>query len=303
MHITCKYLLFLVACSGFGAAAQWYCPLGWPTIEVVILGLGIFLTGIPHGAMDHYIARQQAISTGKTFSIWTFITAYVLWILLYTLVWWISPGFSLIIFLLLSAWHFGETDFKFAGAPGRWKSVKTLIYGICLVAWLLLSHALELPSWIEILVPACTSASAAIAKAGYILPYLFFIIAAGMLLPVNSKKQHKWLIWLFFSGFLFLCGKMSLLGGFALYFTGWHSVLAFVDINNFLPSKGKFLAVWHHAIPLSVISYAFLILIYFFTDAGVWQNSGLPAIFILLSVLTLPHAQVMHQLYRRAETV
>ena len=303
MHITYKYVLFLVACSGVGAATQWYCPQGWPTIEVVILSLGIFLTGIPHGAMDHFVARQQAVSDGKIFRIRQFITTYILWILLYTLVWWIAPGFSLILFLLLSAWHFGETDFKFAGAPGRWKSVKTLLYGIGLVAWLLLSHAVELQYWIEILLPAGTSASVAITRAGYIPPYLFFIIAAGLLLPVNSKKQHKWLIWLFFSGFLFLCGKMSLLSGFALYFTGWHGVLAFVDINNYLPLQGKLLAVWRTSMPLSVLSYVFLLFIYLFTDAGVWQNAGLPAIFILLSVLTLPHVQVMHRLYRRVETV
>ncbi len=303
MRITYKYLLFLVFCSGLGAAAQWYFPRGWPTIEVVILGLGIFLTGIPHGAMDHYIARQQAVSAGKTFRIRQFLTNYILWILLYTLVWWISPGFSLMLFLLLSAWHFGETDFKFAGARGRWKPVKTCLYGICLVAWLLLSHSLELQSWIGLLVPACTSASTAIAQAGYVPPYLFFIVAAGMLLPVNSKKQHQWLIWLFFSGFLFLCGKMSLLSGFALYFAGWHGVLAFVDINNYLPLQGKLLAVWRTSMPLSVLAYGFLIFIYWFTDAGVWQNAGLPAIFILLSVLTLPHAHVMHQLYRRVQTV
>ena len=133
--------------------------------------------------------------------------------------------------------------------------------------------------------------------------HLFLAIAVVLLLPVRSRQPHRWVMWLLFSCFIFLCGKMSLLSGFALYFTGWHGVLAFVDIHNFLPSKGKFLAVWRHAIPLSVISYAFLILIYFFTDAGVWQNAGLPAIFILLSVLTLPHAQVMHQLYRRTETV
>ena len=303
MHITYKYLLFLVVCSGLGAAARWYYPQGWPTIELVILGLGIFLTGIPHGAMDHSVARQQAVSAGKTFRIRQFITAYILWILLYTLVWWISPGFSLIMFLLLSAWHFGETDFKFAGVPDRWRSVKTLLYGLCLVAWLLLSHVVELQYWIGMLVPACTAASAIIAQAAYIPPHMFFMLAAGLLLPVNSNKQHKWLIWLFFSGFLFLCGKMSLLSGFALYFTGWHGVLAFVDINNYLPLPGKLLAVWRTAMPLSVLSYVFLIFIYWITDAGVWQNAGLPAVFILLSVLTLPHAQVMHRLYRRVETV
>ncbi len=303
MRITYKYLLSLLAVSCLGAAAQWYYPRGWPVIEGIVLGLGIFLTGIPHGAVDHYVARQQAINAGKAFSIWKFITTYILWVLLYTLVWWISPGFSFILFLLLSAWHFGETDFRFTGDRGRFKFVRTIIYGMCLVAWLLLSHASELQSWIKILVPVSTAAPAVIEMARQIPPLLFFIVAMVMVLPINSEKQHKWTTWLIFSGFIFLCGKMGLLSGFALYFTGWHGVLAFVDINNFLPLKGKLLAVWRTSIPLSVISYVFLIFIYFFTDAEVWQNAGLPAIFILLSVLTLPHAQVMHQLYHsRVET-
>lgn len=273
-------------------------------MEMPLLGLGIFLTGIPHGAMDHYIARQQALSAGKIFSIWKFIARYVGWIVLYTLVWWVSPGVSLILFLLLSAWHFGETDFKFIStAAHTLRSVKMLVYGLCLVTWLLLNHATALQAWIELLAPACTAASVAIKWAVQIPLWLFWITSVLILLPVKSTEPQKWIMWLLFSGFLFLCGKMSLLTGFALYFTGWHGVLAFIDINNFLTPRGKILAVWRHSIPLSVIAYTFLLLIYFFTDPGVWQNGGLPAIFILLSVLTLPHTQVMHQLYRRIETV
>ncbi len=302
MYITYKYLLFLVALSLVGAITQLHSRQGWSIFEGSMLVLGLFLTGIPHGAMDHYIARQQAINAGQMFHIWKFIAGYVFWILLYTMVWWVSPGFSLVLFLLLSAWHFGETDLKFAGHPDRLKFVKTIVYGSCLIAWLLLNHAVELQSWVQLLVPACTAAPRVIQRAMELPLPLFFGMAVAILLPIKSRQPNKWVVWLFFSSFLYLCGKMSLLSGFTLYFTGWHGVLAFVDINNFLPLKGKILAVWRHAIPLSVVSYAFLILIYFFTDAGVWQNFGLPAMFILLSVLTLPHAQVMHQLYRRAET-
>jgi len=301
MQISYKYPLLLTVlglagcCNPLRAEPQWY------TLEVGLLGIGILLTGIPHGAMDHYIARQQAINAGRVFHIGRFVGVYILWAVLYTLLWWMSPGLSFLLFLLLSAWHFGETDLKFAQVAGRLSGLKTMIYGVCLLAWLLLNHAGELTSWIQILVPACTTAPLFINWALHIPLVLFFVLASALLAPIGSQLRSRWLIWLCFSCFLFLCGKLSLLSGFAFYFTGWHSVRAFVDISNFLPAKGKLLVIWRHSLPLSVIAYAFLLMIYFLTAAEVWQHAGLPAIFILLSILTLPHAHLMHQLYGRVE--
>ncbi len=303
MRITYKYLILLVVISLFATTAQFHFPHWWQTIEVIFLAIGILLTGIPHGAMDHYVAKQQAIQAGKPFIIWKFIAGYLVWILVYVLAWWISPSFSLALFLLLSAWHFGETDSKFVGMSGSLKSVRMLVYGICLVAWLLLNHSVELASWIKLLVPASPEISRIIGTAAQVPLYLFFIVAILVLMPIRSVDRQKWIVWILFAGFIFLCGKMSLLSGFALYFTGWHGVLAFIDIHNFLSPKGKLLSVWRNAIPLSAIAYTFLILVYYLSEPTVWQNAGLPAIFILLSVLTLPHAQVMHQLYSRTKTV
>ncbi len=303
MRISGQYLFYLVVLSLIGAAARWTGLEAWRFFEVAGLLLGIVITGIPHGAMDHYIARQQAINEGRAFHIRHFIATYVVWILLYSALWWMSPGCSLLLFLVLSAWHFGETDLEFSGSSPRWKFVKTLLYGASLVAWLLLHHPLELASWIKLLVPAFTTATEVIAVVQQIPLPLFYVILVVLLLPVNSQRKHKWGIWLALCAFIFLCGQMSLLSGFTLYFTGWHGVLAFIDIYNFLPLRGKLMAVWRNSLPLSILSYTFLLGIYFFTSAEVWQNSGLPAIFILLSLLTLPHTQVMHRLYRRTEIV
>ena len=302
MQIGYKYPLLLTVLAFAAWCNPWQAEPHWHGLEVLILVLGILLTGIPHGAMDHYIARQQAMNAGRVFHIGRFIGVYIFWALLYSLLWWISPGLSLLVFLLLSAWHFGETDLKFVNIPGHLPGFKTMAYGICLLAWLLLNHAGELAAWIQILVPNCPSAPQFINGALHIPLVAFFVLLSALLAPIGSKAGSRWLVWLCFSGFLFLCGKLSLLSGFALYFTGWHSVRAFVDISIFLPAQRKWSAIWRHSLPLSIISYTFLLLIYFLTAAEVWQNSGLPAIFILLSILTLPHAHLMHELYSRVET-
>jgi hypothetical protein len=76
-----------------------------PTIQLVILGIVIFLLGLPHGALDPWIAQRLGIynSTKQKF---LFTIGYLAITALVVLFWLWLTVLSLFVFLTISAWHF-----------------------------------------------------------------------------------------------------------------------------------------------------------------------------------------------------
>ena len=76
-------------------------------IEHQIIGsfLLISLIGIPHGAIDNVILQSE-----YKMSKFKFYGLYILSIVLYTLMWFILPIYAFLLFLLISAYHFGESQ-------------------------------------------------------------------------------------------------------------------------------------------------------------------------------------------------
>ena len=65
----------------------------------------ISLFGIPHGSIDNVIfLNETKISKSK------FYFLYILSILIYSVFWYIIPLYSLILFFLISSYHFGESQ-------------------------------------------------------------------------------------------------------------------------------------------------------------------------------------------------
>lgn len=74
----------------------------------MLLGLlvAVVLTGVPHGALDPWVARRAGLWRTPRGLI-AFNLAYVAVGALVLVAWQRAPGASLALFLLLSAWHFG----------------------------------------------------------------------------------------------------------------------------------------------------------------------------------------------------
>jgi Brp/Blh family beta-carotene 15,15'-monooxygenase len=67
----------------------------------------LILFGVPHGALDLYIDQHlhKAASNQKIF-----LLKYIANIIAYAVVWYFFPVAALIIFILITAYHFGEID-------------------------------------------------------------------------------------------------------------------------------------------------------------------------------------------------
>lgn len=97
---------------GTGAPAE--------TTLLVVLALAVAVTGLPHGALDPWLARRAGLwRTGR--GLVAFHLAYVALAALVLVAWWWMPGASLALFLALSAWHFAG-DWR-AHLPGGDRAV------------------------------------------------------------------------------------------------------------------------------------------------------------------------------------
>jgi beta-carotene 15,15'-dioxygenase len=261
-------------------------------IEILVLFFGLILTGIPHGAIDHLVARKTADKKSNKFSLVKFIFRYTILMLIYGSVWWLAPGFSLILFILFTAFHFGVTDLHYFGKGNKMIS---FLFGMNLTAWLLLSHQTELINWLYLILPNTDPIFVIINFLFKVNPIVFLFLAGLISFPKKSKR----LDWVLFILLLILANQLGLIAGFAFYFSGWHGWQAFNDIKNYINADNTIIQLWKKAIPFTILSLVALLVVYAITPGSVWQNLGAPAVIILISLLTLPHMEVMEQVYHK----
>lgn len=277
-------------------------------IQLVYFAVMIGATGIPHGALDHIIAKTSAISNGQNFSIQQFLGRYVLAILLYSASWIFFPGISLVIFLLISAWHFGETDLSNAVDTKAW-NLSRMLWGSLVLMLILLSHFDETNSVVLRITQGSEIAQKTLEHV-QINGIYYFSGVACLFFAIAAISNHKNKINISYSyiinliAILLLCSQLPLLPAFALYFGGWHAIKSFEIIFRFLHEAKeematKPLTLWKNALPMTFLAaFGFIFMAFIWNGTGL-KMDPLPAIFIFLSIITLPHLDVMDKLINR----
>jgi Brp/Blh family beta-carotene 15,15'-monooxygenase len=262
--------------------------------EFTVAAILIALAGIPHGSLDHKIAMHR----NKGLGLPRFLLQYIASALFFLLVWLFLPGVALILFLLLTAWHFGETDFVIFGCRHR-PGWLILAYGISLTLWLLGHDPAALSQWLDIITRQSPVSKGIVQVLTYLPAPLWFALLSLIILLNGAPGSRRVAARLAFLVFLFLLTYTSLLTGFILYFAGWHSLHALTHIRRKVFRKEDIISMVRQALPTTAAALAFLFLVGWLSDGHWLQNNGLPALFILLSMLTLPHMTEMHRLYTR----
>jgi Brp/Blh family beta-carotene 15,15'-monooxygenase len=277
--------------------------------QQLIFVAAILITGIPHGAMDHLIyfkSNTQIHST--TFSkIKSFIIKYIPPMVVYGIIWWIFPWFALMVFLMLSAYHFAETDLlPFQLSNNYFTVFLQLFYGIIIITNLLIPHPVEVLAVLSALpksnyyIPLLADffAKSSNLPIYLILGWMVFLILKLFNLKILSTKQ-KTLIIIQTIILPIILNKLPLFLGFALYFGLWHSVISLQSIYQHLyqddKSIKKFIA---SAIPFTLVAFAGILILIVLGNYNGNLNQASMALFIGIAVLTLPHLSVMSELFQ-----
>ncbi|AEG32262.1 Brp/Blh family beta-carotene 15,15'-dioxygenase [Thiomicrospira cyclica] len=77
-------------------------PITW---QIALLAVLVIALGLPHGALDPWLAEQIGIhNTLRQKAL--FAIGYLLISVAVVAIWWVMPVISLLVFLIISAWHF-----------------------------------------------------------------------------------------------------------------------------------------------------------------------------------------------------
>lgn len=278
------------------------------TAQWIFFGVLVVFTGIPHGALDHQVAKQSSKINQLHFSELYFYIRYLTPMLAYGICWFLFPTISLYLFLLLSAFHFGETDLPI---PANQSSFKTILlqtsYGLLvlfLILFLNLNEVLPILDQINIFSPSLilflkspTAASDSLIGAS-----LFFLIALMIyFIEKQSIGAIVKRIFLLLSVIAISALTLSLPISFAIYFGLWHSVISLENIRLHLSvaeeNEMSWLRLLVKCIPFTLFSFVGIFaLIYLFNlDKNI--DLFLMGLFIGISILTLPHQEVMSKMY------
>ncbi len=261
-------------------------------LEWIVAAVFIIVAGIPHGSLDHKIAQHR----NKNLRLLLYLGGYVVAAALFLAVWLWVPGWAFILFLLLTAWHFGETDITSFGIEKASPFI-VFVYGAALTCWLLLQEPDVLIYWTGIITQNSQVALTSVQWVLKIPVMIWFVIVAVIVLFNSSVTKFSWLNRLLFISFLYLLSETSLLIGFILYFSGWHSISAMLHVQQAVFNRSGFVNMLKAALPFTLAAVVFLFVIGWLSN-GTWlSNHALPALFVLLSILTLPHMTEMHKLY------
>lgn len=272
-------------------------------VQIVFCGGLLLVAGIPHGALDHLVEQERATRQGRPFSLLRFLINYLFTMGIYGAGWILAPVPCLLVFLLISAWHFGETDLDNAPVTAYW-SLARLSSGGFVLAFILLTHATETTPILSRIVQQDKLTlliwQGAVEQLGAVLRG-WATLQAVLLMLAYAHSPASIDIWRMtrLSLIVALAFYLPLLPAFMLYFGGWHALSSFHAIREYLPAKTKnpleaSWQVWQKSLPLTGAAFGFLGFLalcwYFMIPA----TDPLPVMFILLSLITLPHIGVMH---------
>ena len=257
----------------------------------------LILFGVPHGALDLYIDQHlhKAASNQKIF-----LLKYIANIIAYAVVWYFFPVAALIIFILITAYHFGEIDWL--GKTDN--AVQKMAYSVIGLLWILLLLSKNINFALQIFIRMERSAfneSQWTALADKIYPItliglaLVYIILFFFKAHFFSKNKYYYYLILQQAILIIFALYMPLWLCFAFYFGFWHSLLSFDKIritfgmpNNFIGWKNLLVK----AAPFSLMAWFGFLYITFLTLNSKDASGIFTLLFISLSVLALPHLQI-----------
>jgi Brp/Blh family beta-carotene 15,15'-monooxygenase len=97
---------------------------------------------------------------------------------------------------------------------------------------------------------------------------------------------------------------LPLLPAFALYFGGWHALCAFDNIHDYLRKDYptlSFKLIYFKTLPLTFLAIVFLGAFLWYCNVYIQHYSPFPILFIFISLITLPHLIIAHQMNHGTE--
>jgi Brp/Blh family beta-carotene 15,15'-monooxygenase len=253
----------------------------------------IFLFGILHGSNDlqliSKINRDNTAINGKKILLY-----YIVFVLSGILLFYILPKMALFLFIIMSAYHFGEQHWNQLSfnKPTASEIVFQTLYGLYILSLLFYFHQEEVTVVIEQIINEPVT----------LINYTFGLIVIGVLLLISSCyllktnpnfKDDILINLIYLTLFAVIFRNSNLIWAFSIYFIVWHSLPSIKEQIGFLYGNynlKNFVRYFKAAFIYWFFSLIGIALLYFlFRDQEIFKA----LFFSFLAAITFPHAIVI----------
>ena len=262
--------------------ASFWLPTWSTQAQLVILSPIILLLGVPHGALDTVFVRQLVVI--QSAAGWMlFLIAYLLAAVSVAAVWWFAPGFFLVVFLLISAFHFsGDPDSQ---TPVWFRA----LYGGAVIVCPIALHADAVLEIFALLSGLPAAQAVVVALQSLAWPWVAAIAIAAIAGARRDLPRSIELV----SMTALLCFAPPLMG-FTVYFCFMHSARHVLRTRTY-STVGTLrhllgLAVWPMLFTLAGVALA----AWLFEDKPLDMRL-VQLLFVGLAALTVPHMMVVEK--------
>ncbi len=295
-------VLLTVAVTGL----SFWSVLPLESAAFVVLMIAVVLTGIPHGAVDHLVAAELYDLDASWGDQAKFYGFYLALMALYGALWLVAPGLSLGLFLVMTMYHFGQADLAYLSADGRQQRVAYLSRGLFLIGLPIVAFpevvapifeaigGIDMLAWSGLVQHQMAIAS------GLVVQHGLWLAALWMRDVATPGQLMRELLNLAVLSLLF--ATVHPLVAFAVYFGFWHSLGHIFELVRFFNRHDQPTSMtdfYRKAALFTVLSFVLLGALYLAGDAFGSQMEMIALLFILISVMTLPHMLIVERLYQQ----
>ena len=253
-------------------------------VQITMFTVGMFLVGIPHGAVDHLLETGNFKSRIKP----GFVIKYIGLALFNLVIWIFFPTVALLFFIGYSAWHFGQNDWR-EWQPNNINSLKNYIWGIFIFGIILCGHITETNTILDNMNVFKLPLSDI---EGKIVSTLIVFVAIAW--AVFEKRWRMFLSCIM----LLVSIELPLISSFGLYFIGQHSLNGWSHLKQGMRVDNK--SLYLKALPFTIGALVlFAAFIYLFRNNYLpeFNESLITIFFVFISCISFPHVMVMNRFY------
>lgn len=271
--------------------------------QLIICSPLIILLGLPHGAIDNVLFLKKR----KT-NPFIFYSVYLLMVGFNVILWIYYPEVAYILFILISAYHFGQSQFiHYLKKTQFFHNVLYFFWGLALLSSMIFFQNSEIisinNSYTEFLALTPLQDKSAM-KLLFIASTVISLISL-LVLQIQRTISSKTLFREILITALLIVSfwMLPLLISFTLYFVILHSYKVLEEEFHYLKRlnlvKG-FRGFVGILAPLSIISFIGIFIFYFGIEKGILQISFGYLLLIVISSITFPHIFVMEKFYKKS---
>ena len=283
-------------------------------LEIMIGFILIFSFGILHGSND--ILLIDTISNQKTkFPFLKVIAIYLVTVLTAVILFYVLPTLALILFILFSAFHFGEQHWE-----NKMLDTNTVIirayyffYGLFILMLLFMFNQEEVLEVVKSITGNNIS-NQIIITIFIITSIVLILLSIVMIFKSDIFKSLiiKELFYLLVFAIVFEVS--SLIWGFTIYFIFWHSIPSLFEQVNFIYGgfkKENVIMYLKKALPYWIISLIGITVVFFFLKKKKIfflifflkkQKLFYAILFSFIAAVTFPHSLVISKMFQNKKT-